>query len=69
MCRHNPDLYDKFPTSDSVITTGGCCIHGVFKNRIDLPVDVYQYSAAVPLTSQQQFYNEAARQEETCECA
>ena len=37
--------HNNFSTSDSVITTGGYSVYGVygvFKNRIDLPVDGYR---------------------------
>ena len=66
----DPGLYYSLytpSTSDSVTTTRGYCIrsslYGVFQNRIDLPVEIYRCCADVPHTTQQRYYNEAARQE------
>ena len=51
--------------SDSVITTRGYCTQSSLygENRFDLPVEVYECCAAVPHSTQQRYYNEAARQE------
>ena len=43
----------------SVFSTGS--LYG--ENRIDLSVEVYQCCVAAPHTTQQRYYNEAARQE------
>ena len=59
-------VLNNFSTSDSEITTYWRLLYSlydVFKNRIDLPVDVYRCCAAVPHTTQQRYYNEAARQD------
>ena len=65
---HNSGLYyclhtKNFNTTDSVITIGGSFEYGISKTRIAAPVNIRRYCAAVPYTTQQRYYNEAARQE------
>ena len=67
LCDHGlVSVRNNFSTSNYVITTLEVTVYGVygvFKNRNDLPVDVYRCCAAVPHTTRQRYYNKAARQE------